>query len=105
VARPPASRAPSHAAHLPAGTERNLLAVLVAEGIPRLAVLHPVSAPGLTSSFFLLMTGHLLPWPTEAVHWESSAPSSPYCRVPITLQACQHLPTPNTCTQTQLLSS
>ena len=28
-----------------------------------------------------------------------------YCRVPTTLQACQHLPTPNTCTQTQLLSS
>jgi len=28
-----------------------------------------------------------------------------YCCVPTTLQACQHLPTPNTCTQTQLLSS
>ena len=27
------------------------------------------------------------------------------CCVPTTLQACQHLPTPNTCAQTQLLSS
>ncbi|MFN9903544.1 MAG: hypothetical protein ACK55Z_33175, partial [bacterium] len=50
--------------------------------------------PGLPSPSSLLTTGRLLPWPPVAVHWEGSALSSPYCRVPTTLQACQHLPTP-----------
>ena len=78
-----------------AGAGRTPPTVPTVGGVSRPAVPSLVFAPGLRWLSSLLMTDCLLPRPPVAVRREASVPSSPYCRVPITLQACHlHLPTP-----------